>query len=155
MLEKFGGHAMAAGLTLNIRDLEKFRSAFDKVAKRWLTEEELTAAITTDGELQEPLTVELGRNLGLACPWGQGFPEPMFDGEFEIISQRIVGGRHLKMRVRPVEREELIDAIAFGHDRTVEGRIRRMAYRVGVNEYRGQESPQIVVDCLDISGIKS
>ncbi|MFT4676444.1 MAG: single-stranded-DNA-specific exonuclease [Patiriisocius sp.] len=154
MLVKFGGHAMAAGLTLNVSDLDKFRLAFDDVAKRLLSDDELTAAVITDGELQEPLTVELGRSLGLVCPWGQGFPEPLFDGEFEIVSQRIVGGRHLKMRLRPVEREELIDAIAFGHDRTVDGRVRRMTYRIGVNEYRGQESPQIVVDCLDISEVK-
>ncbi|MFT4797877.1 MAG: single-stranded-DNA-specific exonuclease [Candidatus Azotimanducaceae bacterium] len=153
LLVKFGGHAMAAGLTLNAPDLARFQAAFDEEARRWLSDDDLTATVITDGELQEPLTVELGRGLGLACPWGQGFPEPVFDGEFEIISQRIVGGRHLKMKVRPVEREELIDAIAFGYDTTVEGRFRRIAYRIGINEYRGQETAQIVVDCLDVSGI--
>ena len=153
MLVKFGGHAMAAGLSLNINDLAKFTLAFDEEAKRWLKDDDLTAAVVTDGELDQPLTVQLGRELGLACPWGQGFPEPVFDGEFEIISQRIVAGRHLKMRLRPVDGETLIDAIAFGQDCTVEGRMRRIAYRVGVNEYRGIESAQLVVECLDVSAV--
>lgn len=154
MLVKFGGHAMAAGLSLDIADLPKFEAAFDDEARRWLSDDDLTAAVVTDGELDEQLTVQLGRELSLACPWGQGFPEPIFDGEFEIVAQRIVGGRHLKLRLRPVDREELIDAIAFGQDSTVDGRFRRMAYRVSVNEYRGIESPQMIVECLDISSVK-
>jgi single-stranded-DNA-specific exonuclease len=154
MLGKFGGHAMAAGLSLDIADLPKFEAAFDDEARRWLSDDDLTAAVVTDGELDEQLTVQLGRELSLACPWGQGFPEPIFDGEFEIVAQRIVGGRHLKLRLRPVDREELIDAIAFGQDSTVDGRFRRMAYRVSVNEYRGIESPQMIVECLDISSVK-
>jgi single-stranded-DNA-specific exonuclease len=155
MLVKFGGHAMAAGLSLDIADLPKFEAAFDDEARRWLSDDDLTAAVVTDGELDEQLTVQLGRELSLACPWGQGFPEPIFDGEFEIVAQRIVGGRHLKLRLRPVDREELIDAIAFGQDSTVDGRFRRMAYRVSVNEYRGIESPQMIVECLDISSVKN
>lgn len=154
MLVKFGGHAMAAGLSLNYSDLAKFEAAFDEEARRWLSDEDLTAAVVTDGELDEPLTVQVCRDLSLACPWGQGFPEPIFDGEFEIVAQRIVGGRHLKLRLRPIDGEELIDAIAFGHDRTVEGRVRRMAYRIGVNEYRGLETPQMIIECLDIASGK-
>lgn len=147
LLQKFGGHAMAAGLSLQQRDLGRFKAAFAKEAERVLQPEDLQAAIYTDGEL-DAFTVPLARELSLASPWGQGFAEPVFDGEFEVIEQRIVGGRHLKLRLRPVDSDELLDAIAFGEDRTVEGRFRRIAYRLGVNEYRGLESVQLVVESL-------
>lgn len=147
MISKFGGHAMAAGLSLRQEDLQDFNSAFNDEATRLLNEDDLTAVVLTDGEL-ENFTVSQARELAMACPWGQGFSEPVFDGEFEVIEQRIVGGSHLKMRVRPVDSDELIDAIAFGEDSTVEGRFRQMAYRLGVNEYRGLESVQLIIESL-------
>ena len=148
LIEKFGGHAMAAGLSMPRESLATFQQAFDQEAERVLSEEALTPAIFTDGELDTEPTVALARELGLICPWGQGFTEPLFDDEFEIIEQRIVGGRHLKLRVRRVDSDQLLDAIAFGEDSTVEGRFRRMAYRLDVNEYRGLESVQLIVESL-------
>ena len=157
LLSKFGGHAMAAGLTLHPDNLKQFSEQFDLEARRWLTDEDLEAVIVTDGQLPAPASVALAREISLACPWGQGFPEPIFDGEFEIISQRIVGGRHLKLQVRPIEGSAPIDAIAFGVDRLVEGRNRHIAYRLDVNEYRGMETVQLVVESLDleVSRVKS
>ncbi len=147
LMLKFGGHAMAAGLSLRIQDIDRFTSAFNAEAKRVLKEEDLTATIHTDGEIDR-FTVPIVREIAMACPWGQGFSEPVFDGEFEVIEQRIVGGRHLKLKLRPVQSDEMLDAIAFGEDSTVEGRFRRIAYRLSVNEYRGLESVQLVVESL-------
>ena len=150
LLQKFGGHAMAAGLTLHPANLTTFAEQFDIEAKRWLTEEDLTQTVITDGNLGEDYSISLAREIGQICPWGQGFPEPLFDDDFEIVDQRIVGGRHLKMKLRPLDGADSIDAIAFNHDRLVEGRVKRIAYRLDVNEYRGMESLQLIVDCVDI-----
>ena len=148
LIDKFGGHAMAAGLSLQRENLATFQSAFDEEAERVLNDEALTPAVFTDGELELEPTVALARELSLACPWGQGFTEPLFDDEFEIIEQRIVGGRHLKLRLRQVNSSQLLDGIAFGEDSTVEGRFRRLAYRLDVNEYRGLESVQLIIESL-------
>ena len=150
LLQKFGGHAMAAGLSLHPANLTTFAEQFDIEAKRWLTEEDLTQTVITDGNLGEDYSISLAREIGQICPWGQGFPEPLFDDDFEIVDQRIVGGRHLKMKLRPLDGADSIDAIAFNHDRLVEGRVKRIAYRLDVNEYRGMESLQLIVDCVDI-----
>ncbi len=150
LLQKFGGHAMAAGLTLHPANLTTFAEQFDIEAKRWLTEEDLTQTVITDGNLGEDYSISLAREIGQICPWGQGFPEPLFDDDFEIVDQRIVGGRHLKMKLRPLDGADSIDAIAFNHDRLLEGRVKRIAYRLDVNEYRGMESLQLIVDCVDI-----
>ena len=150
LLQKFGGHAMAAGLTLHPANLTTFAEQFDIEAKRWLTEEDLTQTVITDGNLGEDYSISLAREIGQICPWGQGFPEPLFDDDFEIVDQRIVGGRHLNMKLRPLDGADSIDAIAFNHDRLVEGRVKRIAYRLDVNEYRGMESLQLIVDCVDI-----
>ena len=150
LLQKFGGHAMAAGLSLHPANLTTFAEQFDIEAKRWLTEEDLTQTVITDGNLGEDYSISLAREIGQICPWGQGFPEPLFDDDFEIVDQRIVGGRHLKMKLRPLDGADSIDAIAFNHDRLLEGRVKRIAYRLDVNEYRGMESLQLIVDCVDI-----
>lgn len=148
LIKKFGGHAMAAGLSLHPDQLESFCAAFNAEAERQLSEEHLTAAVWSDGELGDSHSIALARELAFASPWGQGFDEPIFDDEFEVIEQRIVGGRHLKLKVRPTQSDVMLDAIAFGEDSTVEGRFRRMAYRLGVNEYRGTESVQLIIESL-------
>ncbi len=150
LVVKFGGHAMAAGLSLHPDNFDKFAEEFDLEARRWLSKDDLQQTVITDGNLIEEFNVTVARVVTQACPWGQGFPEPIFDDDFEILEQRIVAGRHLKLKLRPIDGVQSIDAIAFGQDRLVEGRHRRIAYRLDVNKYRGRESLQLIVECLDI-----
>ncbi|MCB1647344.1 MAG: single-stranded-DNA-specific exonuclease RecJ, partial [Pseudomonadales bacterium] len=98
MISRFGGHAMAAGLTLPAPHLQQFRDCFNHLAGQWLSAEALEMTIVTDGELTQKLSVKDVHEVLQSMPWGQGFPEPLFDGEFQIIDQRIVGGRHLKLK---------------------------------------------------------
>jgi single-stranded-DNA-specific exonuclease len=142
---------MAAGLSLHPDNYRKFAEQSDIEARRWLSKDDLQQTVVTDGALGSEFSVALAREVTQACPWGQGFPEPVFDDEFEILDQRIVAGKHLKLKLRPINGNREIDAIAFGHDRLVNGRHRRIAYRLDVNEYRGMESVQLIVECLDIT----
>lgn len=150
LLTKFGGHAAAAGLSLPESSLERFGAAFDEEARRWLSDDDLEQVVVTDGEIDEPLNLSLVRQIMEAAPWGQGFDEPVFDGEFEIVDQRIVGGGHLKLQVRPRHGTGTVDAIAFNVDTLIEGRYRRLAYRVDVNEYRGLESVQLIIEATEV-----
>jgi len=150
LIDKFGGHAMAAGLSLHPDHYQRFKSEFDLEAKRWLSDDDLEDVILSDGAFDD-FNVPAVRELLLACPWGQGFPEPMFDDEFEIVEQRIVGGKHLKLKLRPLEGDLVLDGIAFNVDRLVEGRHRRLVYRLGINEWRGRETVQLIVESLELS----
>ncbi|MGH8311356.1 MAG: DHHA1 domain-containing protein, partial [Steroidobacteraceae bacterium] len=155
LIERFGGHAMAAGLTLNPDRLEQFTSAFVEEVGAWL-DPAAQGIVETDGELT-PAEMTLGTALELreAGPWGQAFPEPAFDGEFVVLESRIVGERHLKMRVRPSTSGEVFDAIAFGSDRrsvepaTLSQGAARLAYRLDVNEYLGTRRLQLVVEHIE------
>ncbi|MEX1236820.1 MAG: single-stranded-DNA-specific exonuclease RecJ, partial [Pseudomonadales bacterium] len=151
LVTKFGGHAMAAGLSLAPDKLDQFARAFDTEARKRLSTQDLEEVVLSDGELDEPLTVQLVRVIEQAAPWGQGFTEPLFDGEFEVLEQRIVGGHHLKLRLARREDPDPYDAIAFNHPGLIEGRYRRLAYRPMVNEYRGRESVQLVVVATDLT----
>ena len=114
LLKKFGGHAMAAGMTIAPDRLETFATAFDEAVRAVVRAEDLEAAITTDGPLlPAELCLETAYLLKRAGPWGQHFPEPLFDGHFEVVSQRIVGENHLKLVLKPVEGGDIIDGIAF------------------------------------------
>jgi len=144
MLLKFGGHAMAAGLSLKETDLNRFRVAFDEEVVRALGRASIEQVVMTDGEISEPITTELARQIEEAAPWGQGFPEPEFDGKFEILEQRIVGGRHLKMLLQP-EHGPPVDAIYFNQATTLDNRHVHCAYRLEINRFRGRETPQLVV----------
>ena len=101
----------------------------------------------TYGEISEPLTTQLARQIEEAAPWGQGFPEPEFDGKFEILEQRIVGGRHLKMLLQP-EHGHPVDAIYFNQATLVDNRHVHCAYRIEINRFRGRETPQLVVSLI-------
>lgn len=151
LVTKFGGHAMAAGLSLAPDKLDQFARAFDTEARKRLSTQDLEEVVLSDGELDEPLTVQLVRVIEQAAPWGQGFTEPLFDGEFEVLEQRIVGGHHLKLRLARRGDPDPYDAIAFNHPGLIEGRYRRLAYRPMVNEYRGRESVQLVVVATDLT----
>jgi single-stranded-DNA-specific exonuclease len=151
---KFGGHAMAAGLSIEHANLERFRGAFDAVLRELLAHEDLEDVLYTDGALA-PQELELGlaRTLRAAGPWGQAFPEPMFDGQFEVISRRIVGERHLKLRLRAAPDAPALDAIAFNHgdDGWPPGSVRiHAAYRLDVNAWQTRESAQLVVEWMQV-----
>lgn len=152
LIEKFGGHAMAAGLTLALADYETFARLFDDEARRVLTADDLEEVVLSDGELDihelGRVDLALVRLIRTAMPWGQGFAEPMFDNEFEVLEQRIVGLRHLKLKL--ALGPQSFDAIAFNQDRLLESRFQRMAYRLDINEWRGRESVQLIVEAVGL-----
>lgn len=161
LIEKFGGHAMAAGLTLPAATLETFRAEFDAEVRRWMSAEDTIGVVHSDGVLQHAeLTLDIARLLQQAGPWGQSFPEPLFDGCFEVRHVRILGERHLKLEVRADGHGGLgaasCEAIAFRHfdhddaphvqpDSRVE-----LAYRLDVNRFNGSERLQLVVEYLRV-----
>lgn len=147
LIEKFGGHAMAAGLTLVEDRYDEFVAAASSQLDRLYPDADFSGAIVTDGLLPEDAhSLGFARTLRDAGPWGSGFPEPMWSGDFELVEQRTVGENHLKMRVRPVGGRTPIDAIAFNQAGPAYRGTVRLAYRLDVNEYRGIESPQLIVE---------
>jgi single-stranded-DNA-specific exonuclease len=151
LVRRFGGHAMAAGLSLAEADYRQFAAAFDAVVAQQLAEEDLYARVYSDGALQdEELSLETAQQLRAGGPWGQGFPEPVFDGRFEVLGQRVVGERHLRLTVRPCDSAVHLDAIAFNTPALpADCRTIHLAYRLDVNAYRGLLSPQLVVEYLE------
>jgi len=153
MLSKFGGHAMAAGLTLAMHDYPAFALVFDEYVRKRLNHVDLEQKVYSDGELTEQdITLELAELLQNAATWGQGFPEPMFHGEFDVVQARIVGQRHLKLVLRCAQGHLLIDAIAFFIDQPEQWLgIRRIvaAYKLDINEFRGQRSVQFILNYLE------
>jgi single-stranded-DNA-specific exonuclease len=151
LLSHFGGHAMAAGLTLAEEHLPAFEAAFLAEVSRVLSVEDLQDVIYTDGSLsEEELSLATAKLLREAGPWGQGFPAPQFDGRFAILEQRVVGERHLKMVLKPAGGRRRFDAIVFNSEvqATIGGQV-RLVYRLDVNEYRGIESAQLVVEHIE------
>lgn len=153
LLSKFGGHAMAAGLTIRQQDLAQFKQAFNEVLAEHLNEDDLRLQIISDGELAaEEMNLEIAEQIRQGGPWGHGFAEPLFDGIFELVEKRIVGEKHLKMLVRQPQSRELYDAIAFftddrhWRDRRVEKL--QLVYRLDVNEFQGKRSVQLLVEQL-------
>ncbi|MFS8085447.1 MAG: single-stranded-DNA-specific exonuclease RecJ, partial [Acidobacteriota bacterium] len=147
MLAKFGGHAMAAGLTLLEADLDRFSAAFEGVAREWLTDAHLQRVLETDGSLDPgEVSMHLAEALR-AGVWGQGFPPPAFDDTFAVADQRWVAGKHLRLRLareRAGERSRY-DAIAFNQSTLLPTRIHAV-YRLDVNEYQGAQSLQLMID---------
>jgi single-stranded-DNA-specific exonuclease len=153
LVERFGGHAMAAGLSLERGSLDSFRQVFDQQVRSVLGGAAPDGAVYSDGPLNpEDIDLKLARLLREGGPWGQGFPEPMFDGEFELLDRRIVGQRHLKLKLAFPGTARPLEAIAFNTvDSDWPDRARRVniAYRLEVNNYRGVERPQLVVEHLE------
>jgi len=150
IIGKFGGHAMAAGLSLPFKNLSAFEQVFHQIAEENLKDKPLAGEIISDGELQaEDFTLAFAQCLKEAGPWGQGFPEPLFDGEFELMDHRLVGSKHLKMMVKHAS-GVLIDAIAFNIDLTLwPNKLCRhvnLAYKLDINEFRGRTSLQLMVE---------
>ena len=153
LITRFGGHAMAAGLTMPRAKYEDFANTFVEEVARHARDVNLQAVIESDGELTaDDFQLELATELRFAGPWGQHFPEPMFDGRFAVVSQRLVGEKHLKLVVTPDGSNTLLDAIAFNVDLDIwpdesVGQV-ELAYRLDVNEFRGRRSVQLMVEQL-------
>lgn len=154
LIARFGGHAMAAGLTISRADFDMFSRAFDAEVTRMLMPGALSPVLLTDGELPlAQLDLALAAQLREAVPWGQAFPAPLFDGEFEVLQQRVVGEKHLKLVLSsPQAGGRVIDAVFFNADMQRwpnAARRVRAACRVDVNEYRGVRTPQLIVEWLE------
>ena len=149
LIIKYGGHAMAAGLSIKHKDFKVFSAAFDKQVRLMLAESDLRGEILSDGVLSaSELSLEWAETLRNEGPWGQGFPEPIFEGEFELLQQRIVGEKHLKLVLSRADSNCVVDAIAFNVDLKVwptDYKHALLAYRLDVNEYRGKRSVQLMV----------
>lgn len=153
MMLKFGGHAMAAGLSLEEAQFDLFRQRFAALVAEWLDGESLQGVIWSDGALQPAefslQTAELLREGG---PWGQAFPEPAFDGRFKLLQQRLVGERHLKVMLEPLGGGPLIDGIAFNVNTSLwpDSSVREveLAFKLDINEFRGNRSVQLIIDHL-------
>lgn len=158
-LLKFGGHAMAAGMSLREDQLDAFRQVFDQVCREQVSQQQLTRVLEVDGELaSHELALDLAEQLRYAGPWGQGFPEPLFQGRFTLVQQRIVGGRHLKLVLSPVSAgvvvDTLIDGIWFNIDPSEWPNAHcqqvNLVYQLDINEFRGRRSVQLLIQHLDI-----
>jgi len=154
LIKKFGGHAMAAGLSIEKNMFEQFTSAFKDEVTRWVNQDDLQGYIATDGELDSQyLSLELASLLRHSGPWGQGFPEPVFEGDFIVLQQRIVGERHLKMLLQTLDGAEQIDAIAFNAVDSLcpenNDKI-KIVYNLDVNEFRGNTNLQFMVNYIEV-----
>ncbi len=155
LLQKFGGHAMAAGMSLSRENFPAFAQAFDEEVRRQLTQDDLSALVLSDGELSAPdFNLGLAQQLREAGPWGQHFPEPAFDGEFFLVQQKLLGEKHLKMTLAlDAQGQQLVDAIAFNIDSTLwpnqQAKKIKMAYRLDINEFRGNKNIQLMVEYME------
>ncbi len=147
LVSRFGGHAMAAGLSLEEEHLDAFSRVACEQLARLYPQADFSGAILTDGPLPAAaMSLSFARVLREAGPWGAGFPEPVWSGDFELVEQRTVGERHLKLRVRPLGGGPTLDAIAFHQSGSAWRGKLKLAFRLDVNEWRGMESPQLVVE---------
>ncbi|WP_426785438.1 single-stranded-DNA-specific exonuclease RecJ [Rahnella variigena] len=153
LMMKFGGHAMAAGLSLEESKFDEFRDKFAELVGEWLDPSHLEGVVWSDGELSaHELTIDTAEMLRDGGPWGQAFPEPTFDGTFRILQQKLLKERHLKLMIEPVGGGPLLDGIAFNIDPTFwpDSSIREvhLAYRLDINEFRGNRSVQLIIEHL-------
>jgi single-stranded-DNA-specific exonuclease len=152
LISKFGGHAMAAGLSIELANLDRFARAFDEEVTRWMAGALATDAIETDGELSvDEIALETARALRTGGPWGQSFPEPCFDGVFAIRTARLVGDKHLKMWIEHPRTRRTFDAIAFNYTAAetpgdLPSGNAQLVYRLDINEYQGERRLQLLVD---------
>lgn len=158
LILKFGGHAMAAGLTIKECDFERFSQLFDQLVKRELDEAALKGIVLSDGELKpEEFSMHTAELLRSAGPWGQAFPEPIFDGEFKVLHQKLVGEKHLKLMLEPLFKgyptNIMIDGIAFNVDlrRWPDASVKtvRLAYKLDINEFRNNQSLQLMIEHIE------
>lgn len=153
LIDRFGGHAMAAGLGLKREHLDAFQAEFDAEVRRHLKEDDLRGIIYSDGDLEAgDMTLDLADALAAAGPWGQGFPEPMFDGVFSIAAARAVGDKHLRLSLRAPGANRIISGIAFNTPverwLDADGPV-HLAYKLDAHEYQGLRSPQLLVEHIE------
>ena len=151
LLQKFGGHAMAAGMTIREADYDGFAETFDAVVRSHLHPDDLQAVIVSDGAIiEEEMTLDTARLISAAGPWGQGFAEPIFDDRFEVLSSRVVGDKHWKLVLRPAGGALALDAIAFNAVESLPSMPARVhaAYRLDENEWQGRTSLQLLIEYL-------
>lgn len=152
LVNKFGGHAMAAGLTLRREDFVQFSKAFDQEVSRYLGREDLLNIIYSDGELDgTDMTLTLAELVRAAGPWGQAFPEPVFSGELRLVERKVVGERHLKVKLQVPGESKVVEAIAFNTtDKDWPPNIKsvQIAYKLDVNDYRGVRSLQFILEFI-------
>lgn len=165
LIQKFGGHAMAAGLSISKENYDTFYKRYSEEVERQLNVDDLEKAIFSDGSISaEEMNLESAEILQLAGPWGQHFQEPVFDDTFEIANWKIIGDKHLKLQLKPSnashssevkadpETSSIIDAIAFNKDESAlpkNNDIIRASYRMSVNEFRGDRTLQLIIDCIE------
>lgn len=154
LITRFGGHAMAAGLSLPADAMSRFSKAFDDEVRALLTPEQLRGVIVSDGALSaQELVIEMASELQQAGPWGQGFPEPLFDGEFTLLDRRVLAGKHLKLTLQADVGEQPLTAIFFyATDAEWPAEVTKIsiAYQLDVNEFRGTSQLQLLVRHLDV-----
>ena len=152
LIEKFGGHSMAAGLTIKEKYFDKFKTHASAHIKKLYPTIDLTDVIYVDGQIPyQKLTIEFARMIESYGPWGAGFDEPIFHGKFHLLEQRVVGNNHLKMRVKSIGSEVSIDAIAFNQVSIVARDAVELIYKLQVNEFRGKASAQLLVENIFIN----
>jgi single-stranded-DNA-specific exonuclease len=145
LVRRFGGHAAAAGVTVGVSDVGAFAEAFEAVVRSQLDPADLEQVIRTDGPLDNAsLCLELAEAIETQV-WGPGFAAPLFCDEFEIVEQRIVGGRHSRLRLRQPGTSGILEAIRFGDDARLPSRVQTV-YRLQVNEFNGTRRPQLVIE---------
>ena len=156
ILQKFGGHAMAAGLSIERKNFTRFAQLFDQVVRGLLTQDLLQEILLTDGELStREISLHNAHALAAGGPWGQQFPEPIFNGCFNLMSQRIVGEKHLKMTLGFLDDpQKIIDAIAFNVDvdcwPNTDARQINIVYQLSINEFRGNETEQLIIRHIEV-----
>ena len=143
LIDKFGGHAMAAGLTMKVECLAPFQEAFEAVGRAWLTQAQLERVVETDGPLEDEFYTTAFIELMDGQVWGQGFAPPVFCDDFRVLSQRILKEKHLKLVLERNGRR--YDAIWFGHTDSL-GERARVAFRLDANEYNGVTKVQLLVE---------
>ncbi|MEK6747765.1 MAG: single-stranded-DNA-specific exonuclease RecJ [Pseudomonadota bacterium] len=160
LLSKFGGHAMAAGMTLLRVNLDQFRSAFDLQVRSLMSSGDLQGLVMSDGELNgDEFSLETATVLSHSMPWGQGFPEPQFDGRFKVLEQRIMAEKHLKLSILPVGSPRPLEAVAFSFaDRLGmssppnAGDELHLAYKLAPNHFRGETRLQLMIEYATPAG---
>lgn len=154
IITKFGGHAMAAGLSIDKNNYQKFTQAFNQILSISVAKETLNEEILSDGKLEnEQYSLAIAKSLRDSGPWGQGFPVPVFDGEFSVLDYRVVGEHHLKLTLQPIDGNISLSAIAFNYvnyDWNNRAQIVHAAYQLDVNYFRGIESPQLLIKHLEV-----
>ena len=147
LIIKFGGHSMAAGLTIKKHNYEEFQFSISKIMNKIYPDFDFTGKIVTDGKIpSNKFNAGFAKQLESFGPWGKDFEEPKFHGKFHIHDQRVVGNHHLKMEVRPVEGHKIIDAIAFNQDKFIARDSVGFVYRLCLNEFRGNTKVQLIVE---------